>query len=424
MRIAVVGSGVSGLVSAYLLQQKHEVTLLEKNDRLGGHSRTLKVSEQGRDIAVDTGFIVFNRETYPTLWPLFEHLKVPIKASDMSFGVSLDDGRVEYGTVPLKALFAQRRRLFSQKHWRMLSDIQRFNREALDLLEGDSEPSLGEFLKDKGYGKPFAQRFILPMAASIWSSAPSEIMAFPAKHLIRFFANHGLLDPQHRKQWFTVDGGSQEYIDRLVADFRGEIQTAVQIDRVERSANSAMIYYKDGNEQEFDAIVLACHSDQSLKLLAESASPLEKKVLGDLRYQENEVILHSDKSLMPKNKKCWQSWNYISESGAYGEPRVCLSYWMNRLQSIQSDKPLIVSLNPERRPEASLTHDVWHTEHPIFDQKAIDAQSQIEHIQGRDRIWFAGAWQSFGFHEDGAISGLKVARALGCELPWETQKCA
>lgn len=424
MRIAVVGSGISGLVSAYLLQQKHQVTLLEKNDRLGGHTRTLIVAADGRDIPVDTGFIVFNRETYPTLWSLFEHLDVPKKISDMSFGVSLDNGRIEYGTVPLKALFAQKHRLFSQKHWRMLSDIRRFNCEALDLLKSDGKPSLGEFLEANGYSEPFIHRFILPMAASIWSSAPSEIMAFPAKHLIHFFDNHGLLDPQHRKQWFTVDGGSQEYINRLVADFKGEIETGVRIERVERSPEGVLIRHENGTAERFEAVVLACHSDQSLSLLGSSASTREKKVLGDLRYQANEVILHSDESLLPRNKRCWQSWNYISESDIYGEPRVCLSYWMNRLQSIQSNEPLIVSLNPERRPQASLIHDIWHTEHPIFDQAAIDAQRQVADIQGKDRIWFAGAWQSFGFHEDGAASGLRVARALGCRLPWEAQQCA
>lgn len=424
MRVAVVGSGISGLLSAYLLQQKHQVTLLEKNPRVGGHSRTLEISEDTSRIAVDTGFIVFNQETYPILWRLFEHLDVPKKLSDMSFGVSLDNGRIEYGTVPLSALFAQKRRLFSQSHWRMLLDIKRFNREALELLETDLQPSLGEFLESHNYGHAFAERFILPMAASIWSSAPSEIMAFPAKHLIRFFDNHGLLDPQHRKQWYTVEGGSQQYIDRLLKDFRGEIMTSVEIDSLERRDESANLCFRDGSEMEFDAIVLACHSDQSLRLLGEAASIEEKEILSDLRYQANEVILHSDDTLMPKQKKCWQSWNYISESGVYGEPRVCLSYWMNRLQSINSANPLIVSLNPERRPNEELIHDIWHTEHPIFDQKAIDAQLRVADIQGKNRIWFAGAWQSYGFHEDGAASGLRVARALGCDLPWEVQECA
>jgi len=412
------------MISAYLLQQKHQVTLIEKNDRIGGHTRTLKVVEADRDITVDTGFIVFNRDTYPILWSLFEHLQVPIKPSDMSFGVSLESGKIEYGTVPLKALFAQKRSLFSQKHWRMLSEIQRFNREAQGLLKTQEEPSLGEFLDNNGYSEPFIQRFILPMAASIWSSAPSEIMAFPAKHLIRFFANHGLLDPEHRKQWFTVDGGSQEYIDRLIRDFGGTICTDVHIEKVTRDENSAKLVYANGSSETFDAVVLACHSDQSLRLLGNSATAAERKVLGNLRYQSNEVILHSDKSLMPKNKKCWQSWNYISESQNYGEPRACLSYWMNRLQSIQSESPLIVSLNPEQRPRADLTHDLWYTEHPIFDQAAMDAQQQVEDIQGVDRIWFAGAWQGYGFHEDGASSGYRVAKALGCELPWSEQQCA
>jgi uncharacterized protein len=424
LRIAVIGSGISGLLSAYLLQQQHEVVLLEKSDRLGGHTRTLRVSDKGRDIPVDTGFIVFNRETYPVLWGLFEHLHVPKKSSDMSFGVSLDSGRVEYGTVPLKALFAQKKQLFSQSHWRMLSDIKRFNRQALELLSTEGKESLGEFLQQNNYAASFIKRFILPMAASIWSSAPSEIMSFPARHLIRFFDNHGLLDPEHRKQWFTVDGGSQVYIDKVLADYRGEYRTGVDIDRIERSDAGVDLRYENGEQESFDQVVLACHSDQALKLLGDSVTETEQQVLSQIGYQSNEVILHSDSRLMPKNRNCWQSWNYISESESYGEPRVCLSYWMNRLQSIQSSQPLIVSLNPEKRPSPDLVYDVWHTEHPIFDQAAIDAQVMVKNIQGKNRIWFAGAWQSYGFHEDGAASALRVAQALGCELPWSSQECA
>lgn len=424
LRIAVIGSGISGLLSAYLLQQQHQVVLLEKSGRLGGHSRTLRIPEGNKEIPVDTGFIVFNRETYPILWGLFEHLDVPKKMSDMSFGVSLDSGRIEYGTVPLKSLFAQKRQLFSQSHWRMLSDIKRFNREALNLLATEGKESLGEFLCQKNYGDSFIQRFILPMAASIWSSAPSEILAFPARHLIRFFDNHGLLDPEHRKQWFTVDGGSQEYIDRLMADYQGEFRTGVNIRQIRRDRGAIALCYAGGEQEHFDQVVLACHSDQALELLGDTATDAEEQVLGQIGYQSNEVILHADKNLMPRNKNCWQSWNYISESAAYGEPRVCLSYWMNRLQSIDSSLPLIVSLNPEKKPDTDLIHDVWHTEHPIFDQAAIDAQARVKDIQGKEGIWFAGAWQSYGFHEDGAASAVRVAQALGCELPWGAQACA
>lgn len=416
LRIAVIGSGISGLVAAYLLQQKHQVTLLEKNKVIGGHTRTLLIEEKGERIPVDTGFIVFNKENYPTLCTLFNDLDVPSQNSNMSFGVSLDNGRLEYGTTPLKRIFSQKRNLISIKHWQMLFGIRRFNTDALKLLKGNENPSLGEFLSDKKYSSAFIERFIVPMAASIWSSAPKDILNFPAKHLIRFFSNHGLLDAKERKQWRTVTGGSQTYINQMLKRFQGEVKTDVHISKLERSESGVTLSFKEGEVEIFDQVVLACHSDQALSLLAESATQEEKSILGNIRFQSNRVILHSDISLMPKRKKAWQSWNFLSESNSWGEPRVCLSYWMNLLQSIPSQEPLIVSLNPDNPPEETLVKDIWDTQHPIFDQAAINAQSQLPEIQGKNKVWFAGAWQGYGFHEDGAVSGLRVAEALGCKL--------
>ena len=416
LRIAVIGSGISGLVSAYLLQQKHEVTLFEKEAVIGGHSRTLEVIQGHQSIPVDTGFIVFNKDNYPTLCKLFEQLEVPSKDSCMSFGVSLENGRIEYGTVPIENIFAQGKNLLSIKHWQMLFDIRRFNREAEALLVSSNEPSLGEFLAEKKYSQAFISRFLIPMAASIWSTSPTDIEAFPAKHLIKFFANHGLLDPKDRKKWRTVCGGSKEYINRLLTKFTGDIKTDVKIRQVVRAGAGIELHHQNGEVEKYDQVVLACHSDQALELLGNSASKEEKGILGDIGYQPNTVILHSDETLMPKNKECWQSWNFLSESNTYGEKRVCLSYWMNRLQSIQSEKPLIVSLNPDRKPKESLIEDIWLTGHPVFNQAALNAQARLSEIQGVSQVWFAGAWQSYGFHEDGALSGLRVAQALGCDL--------
>jgi len=417
LRIAVVGSGISGLVASYLLQQKHEVTLFEKNASIGGHTRTIEVSEGDVQIPVDTGFIVFNRENYPTLCALFDELSVPTKDSCMSFGVSLDGGATEYGTVPMRNIFAQSRNWLSPKHWQMLFDIKRFNREAEALLDSPDNPSLGEFLDENAYSTAFINRFLVPMAASIWSTSPTDIRAFPAKHLVRFFVNHGLLDSEGRRQWSTVEGGSREYLKRLLKAFTGEIRTSVNIEKIQRKGSHIELVFSDGQSEAYDQAVLACHSDQALGLLGDIATEAEKSILGSIRYQANEVILHSDRSLMPKNRKCWQSWNYLSESNKNGEKRVCLSYWMNRLQSIESAQPLFVSLNPDRRPSSAQIKDVWNTAHPIFDQAAIDAQGRLGEIQGQDRIWYAGAWQGYGFHEDGAYSGLKVAQAMGCDLP-------
>ena len=416
LRIAVIGSGISGLVAAYLLQQKYQVTLLEKNKVIGGHTRTLFIEEGDKKIPVDTGFIVFNKENYPTLCALFNALDVPSQDSNMSFGVSLDSGRLEYGTTPLKRIFSQKRNLVSIKHWQMLFGIRRFNKDSLKLLKMDENPSLGEFLSEKKYSEAFIERFIVPMAASIWSSAPKDILNFPAKHLIRFFSNHGLLDAKERKQWRTVTGGSQTYINQMLSQFQGKVKTDVCISKLERSETGVTLSFKEGETEVFDQVVLACHSDQALSLLAESATQEEKSILGDIRFQSNRVILHSDISLMPKRKKAWQSWNFLSESNSWGEPRVCLSYWMNLLQSIQSQEPLIVSLNPDNPPDEILVKDVWDTQHPIFNQAAINAQSRLPQIQGKNKVWFAGAWQGYGFHEDGALSGLRVAEALGCKL--------
>lgn len=412
MRIAVIGSGVSGLVAAWLLQSdQNQITLIEKSDTPGGHARTLRVCEGEREIAVDTGFIVFNKENYPLLTALFDQLQVPVKPSSMSFAVSLKGGSVEYATVPVWRLFSPLRNLFSFKHWQMLRDMFRFNREARSLPI-ESTLSIGEFLDRGGYSQAFCERYLLPMAASIWSTAITQVREFPARTLVDFFNNHGLMNPEKKRQWYTVDGGSREYVNRLLQAFSGDLVLGKGVTSLRRLTKGVELQFEDGSVELFDQVVMACHSDQALRILGDAATADERSLLSQIRYQPNRVVLHSDESFMPRNKRCWQSWVYLQETRADGSPAVSMSYWMNNLQSLQSERPLIVTLNPERQPDPQLTHDLWDTAHPLFDQSAITAQRELANIQGVDRVWYCGAWTAFGFHEDGARSAYQVASML------------
>ena len=418
MRIAVIGGGVSGLMAGWLLQRDHEVVLFEAAASAGGHARTLEVQQGERTIAVDTGFIVFNRENYPVLTALFEHLGVPVKESNMSFAVSLDDGRDEYATVPTARLFASWRNLLSLRHWRMVADILRFNREARSLLARSDSLSLRDYLQEEGYSSSFRDRYLIPMAAAIWSAPPSQILDFPARSLVHFFSNHGLLNPEGRRQWFTVDGGSREYVNRLLADFAGEVRCNAPVQSVKPVGQGFELLSEANRPEYFDQVIFACHTNQTLAILAEHASDAERSVLSAIEYKSNRVILHSDPAFMPKNRRCWQSWVYLKENQLDGQPAMSMTYWMNSLQSLESDKPLLVTLNPEREPAADLIEDIWETGHPVFNQAAMDSQHRLHEIQGVRGLWFCGAWAGYGFHEDGAASAVKVAEALNCQMPW------
>ncbi|NCA71032.1 MAG: NAD/FAD-binding protein [Sphingobacteriia bacterium] len=418
--IGVVGGGIGGLGAAWLLDPHYEVTLLERNDYVGGHSNTHEISDPRGAIAVDTGFMVFNHRNYPLLTALFDHLGIGSYPTSMSFAASLDGGRSEYAGDNLNTLFGTRRNLLDWRFWRMLIEIVRFNAAAKASLASDAGDSLtlGEFLVRGGYSERFANHYLLPMAAAIWSSPAEDIRAFPFLSFARFFANHGLLDPHKRPTWETVRGGSQTYVKAMLADLRGRVLTATPITRVSRLARNIVIETASGESLEFDAVVMACHADEALALI-DSPSAAEREILGAFRFQANQVFLHTDSDLMPKRRRVWSSWNYLQEAGAEPGRPVTVTYWMNSLQDLPRHTDVFVSLNPLRapRPERVLAEMTYH--HPMFDTHATAAQRRIHEIQGQDRIWFSGAYLGYGFHEDGFRAAVEVARDLGVQPPWQ-----
>lgn len=420
MRIAIVGSGISGLGAAWLLHQRHEITIYEKEPRIGGHANTVEADFGDVRIPVDTGFIVFNDRNYPNLRGLFGQIDVPYRNSEMSFAVSIDDGRLEYGGGSLPQLFAQKRNLLRPRFVRMVRDILRFFREAPALLEGDAGAlSLGEYLKRNGYSDGFLYDHLLPMAAAIWSCPVETMLEFPAASFARFFHNHGLLTVNDRPQWMTVTGGSREYVRRLTAPFADRFRLGNAAVSVRRVPGGVMVRGADGEETLFDQVILASHADQSLALLAD-ADAAERGILGRFRYQPNEAVLHRDPALMPQRRAVWSSWNYLAEGEDY-DREVAVTYWMNLLQGIAPACPLFVTLNPIRQPDPDKVFARISYSHPVFDGPAMQAQKELNRIQGTRGLWFCGAWGGYGFHEDGLKSGVAVARALGAEVPWQTE---
>ncbi len=418
-RIAVVGAGIAGLGAAWLLSRRHDVTVFERNAYLGGHSNTVEVDTGDARLGVDTGFVVFNRKNYPHLTRLFEHLGVETLPTDMSFAASIDDGRVEYAGSDLNTLFAQRGNLVSPAYWGMLRDVLRFNRDAKrSLRSGDADDlSLGAYLARGGYGARLADHYLLPMAAAIWSCPTATMRDFPAVSFFRFFQNHGLLDLFDRPQWRTVAGGSHRYVARIAADLGGRTRLALPAVSVQRSADGVVVRTAQGVAERFDAVVLACHADEALRLI-ENPRPAEQAVLSRFGYQENRTILHTDAALMPRERRVWSSWNYLAATGAAGTEHVSVSYWMNRLQRLPGDRQFFVSLNPLREPRAETVVAEMRYHHPVFDADAVRAQHLLPQLQGRDRLWFCGSYCGYGFHEDALASAVSVARQLGADTPW------
>ena len=417
-RIAVVGGGISGLGAAWALAQHHDVTVFEASATPGGHSNTVEVDYDGTPVAVDTGFIVFNDWNYPNLTRLFAHLNVPAIKSDMSFAVSVGQGQsrgeLEWSGNNLATLFAQKRNLLRPSFHRMWRDILRFNKDAVaDLAAGRMTGlSLGDYLQRGRYSDSFMLDYLLPMGAAIWSAPLGEMMDFPAETFANFFRNHGLLSIDDRPQWYTVRGGSREYVKRLLADGNFVLHLHMPVHAVQRDIDGVAIVTSRGTSR-FDQVVLACHADQALRLLDDRATPQERSLLGSFRFQPNRAVLHRDPALMPRRRKVWASWNYLSEPRRDLQRRVGLTYWMNLLQSIDGSRPLFVTMNPVAEPREDLVFAEFAYEHPLFDRAAIDAQGRLGEIQGKDRLWFCGAWCQYGFHEDGFTSGLRVAEALG-----------
>jgi len=416
-RIAIIGTGISGLGSAYLLGPDHEITVYEKAPRIGGHSRTVTVDYDGRPIAVDTGFIVFNRPNYPNLCGLFTHLGVPSHASDMTFAASIRDGWLEWGAKDLDAVIGQRRNLLRPKFGLLVRDVMIFNARAQNMVERHPDLSLEGLIHKLGLGDWFRRYYLLPMSGAIWSCPPCEMMNFPARTLVRFFANHHLLSATGQPQWRTVTGGSQEYVRRLTAPFAHRIRVNCGAVAVTRQDGKVQIKDSQGGFESYDQVVMACHGDETLALLKDSDGD-ERAVLGAFRYQKNRAVLHRDSSLMPRRRRCWASWVY-SLDGDFFHPQITVTYWMNLLQDIDHNYPLFVSLNPKRDIPQSLIFDVAEFDHPMFDQAAIAAQGRIAALQGRRGTWYAGAHLGHGFHEDGLASAVWVARSLGAAIPWD-----
>ncbi|MCA0406527.1 MAG: FAD-dependent oxidoreductase [Proteobacteria bacterium] len=419
-RIAVIGAGISGHSAAWLLSQRHGVTLFEREGRLGGHSNTRDIMVGGREVAVDTGFIVFNEATYPNLIALFAHLKVETYPTDMSFAVSLDDGRLEYAGNDLKSLFAQKRNLISPRFWKMLIDLMRFYRDAPALADAAEDLTLDAFLDAHGYGRSVREDHLYPMAAAIWSTPSAEVGAQPAAAFIRFCQNHGLLQVSNRPLWRTVKGGSRAYVEALRKASRATAHINAEVVQVKRDAEGVSVITKDGSEARFDHVVFACHADEALRMLAEPTAD-EHALLSPFRYAPNIAYLHSDVSQMPKRKAVWSSWNYLARGQGDARELTC-SYWMNRLQDLGTDTPVIVTLNPMDKPREDLTQAVISYEHPQFDMATLAAQKALWRLQGVQNTWFCGAHFGAGFHEDGLQSGLAVAEALGGVLrPWQVE---
>ncbi len=410
-RIAVIGAGISGLGAAHLLADDHRVVLFEAEGRLGGHARTVMAGRRG-DQPVDTGFIVFNRVNYPHLVRLFEDLGVPVAASRMSFSASIGGGRFEYALSDLNGLFGQRRNLVDPRYWGMLRDILRFNAQAVAAAD---EPGLtvGGLIERLGLGTWFRDHYLLPFSGAIWSTPKEGILDFPAAALVRFFENHALLGYRGQHQWYTVRGGSVEYVRRLgeALDRRGvDIRLGTPVDAVRRTPEGVEVKARGGEWEGFDEVVLATHSDQTLAMLSD-ATAVERAALSAVRYQPNEVVLHADPAMMPARRRCWASWNYTEAAGKTCG-RIDLTYWMNSLQPIPLDDPLFVTLNSTRAIRDDLIHDVATFHHPVYDTAALAAQGTVRAINGQNATWFCGAWMKSGFHEDGLSSAVDVVEAM------------
>ncbi|MBH9551697.1 NAD(P)/FAD-dependent oxidoreductase [Inhella gelatinilytica] len=409
-RVAIVGGGISGLGAAWALRGRFELTLFEAEPRLGGHAHTVDWTQAGHSHGVDTGFLVFNERTYPLLQELFRQLAVPMARSDMSFSVQAQG--LEWCGSDLNSVFAQRSNLLRPRFWSMLTELLRFNRECTALAERGDDQALAEpvgaFLDRRQFGAAFRELYLLPMVACIWSCPVQQMLAFPIGTLIRFCHNHGLLQVENRPQWFTVQGGSREYVRRLQVALPQTVcvRSAEPVLAVRRASEGVWLQSPSG-EQHFDAVILACHSDQALALLGDQARPAERAVLGAIRYQKNRAVLHGDADVLPSRTQAWAAWNF--EAGPGDQP-VCLHYLINKLQPLPWQAPVVVSLNPRREPQGPARE--FEYAHPVFDEGAVRAQSRLPELQGHHRVWFAGAWARYGFHEDGLWSGLQAAHAL------------
>ena len=420
MNVAVVGSGISGLASAWLLARQHEVTLFEADSRLGGHSNTVDVTLDGITHPVDTGFLVHNDRTYPNLIRLFALLGVDVHPSDMSFALSLQQPDLEWAGTDLAGVFAQKANLLRPSFWLMLRDILRFNAAAPALLQQvrGSDTTLQQVLELGRYSSQFRDWYLLPMAAAIWSSPAAQILRFPAETFLSFCLNHALLQINDRPQWRTVMGGARQYVGKLAAGVQ-QVHVNTPVQGIWRAAEGIRLQAA-GREHVFDSVVLACHAPQTLALL-QDADPAESSILGAFSYQPNRAYLHTDTALLPRREQVWSAWNYLAGKDHHGQQAVCVSYLINKLQPLPFKQPVIVTLNPLQPPDPAKTIKVIDSQHPLFDTRAIAAQGALTGIQGNRRTWFCGAWGGYGFHEDGLKSALRVVQGMGVDIPWQAE---
>ncbi len=416
MRIAIVGAGISGLVAAHLLHEAHEITVFEAGAYAGGHTNTIRVDTAYETHAVDTGFIVFNDRNYPNFTRLLERLGVGAQPSHMSFGVSDERGEFEYSSGSVGGLYAKRSHVLSPAFHRMVVDYARFNRKARELLADPSAngtPSLGDWLDDCGFSQAFVERLIVPQASAVWSAAPEQMWSFPARFLIEFFDNHGMLELTGRPKWMTVSGGSQRYVEALVAPFLERLRLSCPVREVRRSDDGVEIVPWEGAPERFDEVVMAVHSDQALRMLADPTAA-EREILGAMPYQANEAVLHTDATLLPKRRRAWASWNYhlLSEPAE----RTTVTYHMNRLQSLESDSEFCVTLNRSEAIDPAKTIRTIAYAHPVYTAAGAAAQARHGEISGRNRTHYCGAYWGWGFHEDGVVSGLRAVAPFGVAL--------
>jgi len=422
--IAIIGSGISGLACAYFLSRNsgYQVTLFEKEKRLGGHSHTLMVKEGDQMLPIDSGFMVYNEVTYPLLTRLFNELGVATKPTTMSFSVQHRGDHIEYNGASLDLLFVQRRNLLRPRYWKMLASIARFHRESIEELNNPcfGEMSLRDYVNARGYGEDFLQWYLSPMAAAVWSSPPERIEEFPARTLLRFWHNHGFMGRHTHHPWRTVVGGSRSYVEKLSAPFAQNIHQAASIEKITTLANGIQMTFKDGRCRLFDRVILAVHGDQTLGLI-DHPTVLEKEILSCFHYQKNEVYLHTDPQFMPQYTRAWASWNYRIDCDKDQKKHYSTHYWMNELQGVSQKENYFVSVNPPMIPKEKFLKYYLPYEHPLFDLKAIGAQKHLSklHSAGEEtKRYFAGAWQRYGFHEDGLLSAVHVCEKILGKDPW------
>jgi len=420
MKIAVIGAGVSGISAAWLLSPNHEVDVYEGDSRLGGHTCTVDLDTGAGPFPVDTGFQVFNRRTYPNLTRFFRHLEIDAVDADMSFSVQVRDADIEWSGTSLDSVFAQRKNIANPKFVRMLGDVLRLSREADRLLADPTvaDLTLGELMKREGYSDAFTDWYLIPMGDAIWSTPPGDMLEYPALTFLRFCDNHGLLHIMGKPMWLSVPGGARRYVEAASRTFSGEVYQDEPAEKVERTATGVKVHTSQ-RSREYDAVIMATHPPETREILGQAMTPAEREILGAFEYWDNDVVLHTDESFMPRSRRAWASWNWYSASEDLSKSMLMLTYRMNTLQQIPEGTPTVMeTLNRDREPANGTKLAELTFQHPMYSKAAVAAQARLHEIQGSDRIWYAGAWTRYGFHEDGILSAIRVAEPLGAKLPW------